>query len=107
MTTEISVESIDGVLSVRTANGPRDYILWQWTESAPHDIYVEFNNPSHGEYNAIDECTVMLDGVHIVTSDQDLIHFYFDDISQALYSKFSHGLKQIYASVPGILAVLD
>lgn len=107
MTTEISVESIDGVLSVRAADGPKEYILWQWTESAPQDIYFEVNDPINGDYNFIYECTVMLDGVHIVTSDQDLIHFYFDGISPELYTKFSDGLKQIYALVPGVLEVLD
>jgi len=30
-----------------------------------------------------------------------------DGISLELYSKFSDGLKQIYALVPGVLEVLD
>lgn len=107
MTTIISAESIDDTLIVKVANGPRDYLLWQWAGSAPQDIYFECNDPLNGDYNSISECTVMWDSVHVVTSKQDMIHFYFDGISPELYGKFIHGLKQIYALEPNILEVLD
>ena len=105
MATEITTDSQDGALSVVAANESGDYVLWQRSD-APVDskeIHFEWDDQSNGGYDLVSECSIDRDGIHIVLSDNRLVHFYFHALSKKDWNRFREHLEKMYSGSLGIL----
>ncbi len=107
MTTTIVNKYEDGVHTVAASNGGADYILWQVGADEPNAVYFEPGDQSNSGYDHVSECTVDMDGCHIVLSNGYLVHFYWNPPRHPELGTFTEGLRSIYASTPDILEVHD
>ena len=98
MTTEISCDSQDGVFAVGAANGSTDYVMWQRTDGSidASEIHFEWNDQSNGGYHLVSECAMDRDGIHLVLSDDQLVHFYFRELTKEQWDRFRDGLERMY-----------
>ena len=99
MATEINGESKDGSHIVGASNGPEDYFLWQKDEkfSGKDEVYFEWNDQSNGGCNLISECSINRDGIHVVLSDAQLVHFYFCDLAREQWEALREHLETMYS----------
>jgi hypothetical protein len=100
------VNKENDVLIVGVQNGTGDYIMWQRglkAETGSNDgIYFEYTDQRNGDYDIVAECTVTNDGIHIVLSNGELVHFYFPPG----FDKFKDlqiGLERIYSDKRDVL----
>jgi hypothetical protein len=68
------------------------------------EIYFEYDDQSTGAYNSTLECTVTMDGIHVVLTDGTLAHFYFPKDFDRL-QELKEGLEEIYRETPDVLEV--
>ncbi len=107
MNTQITTNKEENIFIVGVTNESEEYFLWQREDDSKTDIYFEYNEQINSGYNIIAECTVMLDGIHLVLSSGKLLHFYFNNLPYTEYKKFVESLKFLYSEQHEILEVLD
>jgi hypothetical protein len=105
--TQIAITNEDNVAMVGITDESQEYFLWQVDHDDQQSIYFEYNDQKNSGYNIIQECTVMLDGMHLVLSSDEWLHFYFNDLNRSEYNKLIVALENIYSSQPNILEVVD
>ena len=81
METQISIRQNENVFTVGIAGESGAYFLWQSTEAQD-------------------------DGVHLALKSGELLHLYFNDVSEEEYEILVEALKKIYIKQPSILQVI-
>jgi hypothetical protein len=107
MTTQFTHRSDGNTLIIGASNSALEYIVWRFDDEEPSAIYFEYDGEDSGEFNNIEEVTVMHDGIHIVLKSSDLLHFYFNLAEHSEYEHFVSGLQMIYKDSPNILDIID
>ena len=107
MNTQIAITTEGNVTTVGVSDESQEYLLWQIQEGDEQNIYSEYNDQNNSGYNNIKECTLMLDGIHLVMSSGELVHFYFNNLHKSEYLKLVSALEIVYSSKPGVLEVID
>jgi hypothetical protein len=87
-------------------NGADDYCLWK-VEGDSCEIYFEYDSKINSGYNLVSECTLMLDGMHIVLNSGKLYHFYFNDIAIGDYKNLVASLESMYPKDLDVLDIVD
>jgi hypothetical protein len=88
---------LDGAVQILGAsNGEDDYILWQKSEDEPNQIHFEFDSQINSGYNNIEECLIDNDGCHILLSNSQLVHFYWQPPRHKELELFITDLKELY-----------
>jgi len=106
MITQVSQLSDDNSFCLSFRNNENDYILWQ-QEKKRGNIYFEARVQCAGGNNIVKECTIMRDGIHIVISSGETVHFYFNGMSLNEYLEVISVFRMLYTSQPHILEIFD
>lgn len=103
------VTNENDVFSISIANGLDDIFIWRFDDNEQEHIYFEciYDEREIGGYGLVKECTVMFDGMHMVLTSGEILHFYFNDFSRVDYKKLCTTLALMYADVSGVLGVVD
>ena len=105
MPTEIANNVEDGIHVVGVQNDPeKDYLLWQRAK-AEKSIHFEWNGQANSGYDIVKECSLDRDGIHIVLSNNKLVHFYFQKCSKEDWEILVDGLRNIYSNDSSILEI--
>ena len=107
MKTQIAITRDDGILSIGAWNGLDDYCLWQIEEDDQKQSYFEYNDQLNSGYNIKKECSLMSDGMHLVLTSGDQLHFYFNNLSRSNYRDFLEAIENIFTEYPDVLDVID
>lgn len=107
MPTQIEISDEDRITVLSIVGSPNDYLMWQLDPNEQDQIYFEYNKQANGGYNIAKEITISLDGIHILLTSDQLVHFYFDGLSKSTYEKIVQVLQQIYARQKSVVEVLD
>ncbi|MGY8767815.1 MAG: hypothetical protein ACKVH8_05190 [Pirellulales bacterium] len=79
--------------------------MWQVNIDDKSEIHFEYNDQINSGYNNVKEITAMKDGIHVITSADKMLHFYFNGLNDNDYSVIIDRLKQIYSNSPNILEI--
>jgi hypothetical protein len=98
------------VLVVAVVDAKDSYFMWQrgLTEDVGSEdgIYFEFDDQINGGHEIMKECTIDLDGMHVVLASGKMEHFYFPPKFDK-YIELKKGLLKIYEGNEHVLEFHD